>query len=70
MPSYCVDKATNPNGDHEVHDVSAGRWCLPVPANRQDLGTHGNCWPAMKLARTHFVQVTACRWCAAQCRAS
>lgn len=34
MPQYCVNSHAQANGDHEVHNVTAGGRCLPVPANR------------------------------------
>lgn len=39
MAEYCVNKNAQSNGDHEVHNVSAQKWCLPLLANRQDLVT-------------------------------
>jgi hypothetical protein len=67
MPSYCVNRLAQSNGDHEVHDVTANKWCLPTPANRQDLGYHGTCSSAVQAAKSYFSQVNGCRWCAPAC---
>ncbi|MBB5790521.1 hypothetical protein HD601_005096 [Jiangella mangrovi] len=70
MPRYCVNRNAQPNGDHEVHDVSANKWCLPTSANRVDLGHHETCSPAVQAAKIHFSQVNSCRWCAPACHTS
>lgn len=67
MPQYCVNKRAQSNGDHEVHDVTASKSCLPVSSNRQDLGYHSSCASAVQKARTYYSQVNGCRWCAPNC---
>lgn len=67
MPTYCVNKDAQSNGDHEVHDVTANKWCLPALRNRQDLGYHGSCSSAVQAAKAYFIQVNGCRWCASPC---
>jgi hypothetical protein len=70
MPTYCVNSTAQSNGDHEVHDVTANKWCLPTRANRVDLGHHGTCSSAVRAAKNHFRQVNGCRWCAPACHTS
>ena len=68
MPYYCVNRNAQPNGEHEVHDVSNGTWCLPIQASRFDLGYHANCTSAVQeAARRGIAQVNGCRWCASAC---
>jgi hypothetical protein len=67
MPRYCVNRAAQPNGDHEVHDTSANGSCLPSPSNQIDLGYFSGCAGAVRAARAHFSQVNGCRWCAPAC---
>ena len=54
MPYYCVNKNAQSNGDHEVHDTTANRWCLPDASNRRDLGYHAGCAGAVTAARAAF----------------
>ncbi len=67
MPNYCVNKDAQPNGDHEVHDVTARQPCLPAATNRQDLGYHSSCSGAVQAARRYFIQVDGCAICAPDC---
>lgn len=67
MPNYCVNQVAQPNGDHEVHDTTANKWCLPSPTNRRDLGFHASCVSAVQSAKTYYSQVNGCRWCAPTC---
>ena len=70
MPSYCVNKNAQSNGDHEVHDTTANKPCLPATWNRQDLGYHGTCSEAGRAARLYFTQVDGCAICTPACHSS
>lgn len=71
MPNYCVNKiAQSDTGDHEVHDLSMGRNCLPVVANRLDLGWPPDCASAVRKAKTYYAQVDGCFYCAKACHKS
>ena len=70
MPQFCVNKNAQSNGDHEVHDLSLGTSCLPIAANRQDLGSHVSCVSAVQVARRYYTQVNGCAWCAPSCHTS
>lgn len=67
MPEYCVSKNPQDNGDHEVHDVTAGMWCLPIALNRHSLGQFPSCQPAVEAAKERYRRVNGCRWCAFRC---
>ncbi|GAA4729906.1 hypothetical protein GCM10023216_21910 [Isoptericola chiayiensis] len=68
MARFCVNRnAQAGSGDHEVHDVSSERSCLPDRANRIDLGYHSSCRQAVTAAKNHFNDVNGCRWCAPAC---
>ncbi len=67
MPSFCVNRSAQSNGDHEVHDNSIERSCLPMLSNRQDLGYHASCSSAVQAARGYYTQVNGCAHCAPAC---
>lgn len=68
MPYFCVNtRAQSGSGDHEVHDLTSTRGCLPDPANRLDLGWHTDCAKAVDAAKRTYDDVNGCRWCAAGC---
>lgn len=70
MARYCVNKQAQPNGDHEVHDVSTSRGCLPDPSNRVDLGFRDGCRPAVAKAKQYYSQSNGCAYCAPSCHTS
>ncbi len=68
MPYFCVNKNAQPgSGDHEVHDVSSTKGCLPEPASRIDLGYHSSCSGAVAAARSYYSDVNGCYYCAYDC---
>lgn len=68
MPEYCVNSNPQPgSGDHEVHDLSVGQHCLPVPANRVALGWHSTCADAVNQAKQTYDDVNGCYYCANDC---
>jgi hypothetical protein len=67
MPNFCVNRNAQSNGDHEVHDNTIERWCLPTPSNRLDLGSHASCASAVRAARAYYSQVNGCAHCAPAC---
>ncbi|GAW49403.1 uncharacterized protein PD653_2502 [Nocardioides sp. PD653] len=70
MPNYCVNKNAQSNGDHEVHDLASTKGCLPTSTNRQDLGYHANCQPAVQAARGYYTDVDGCAHCVPACHTS
>jgi hypothetical protein len=67
MPSFCVNKNAQANGDHEVHDLSADCSFEPTVANQQALGNFASCDGAVKAARDYYDQVNGCYYCAYAC---
>jgi hypothetical protein len=70
MPTYCVNKNAQSNGDHEVHNVTTDGSCLPTATNRRDLGYHPDCASAVRAARAYYSQSNGCAWCAPACHTS
>lgn len=67
MPNFCVNRNPQDNGDHEVHDLSAGCSFLPEPSNRIALGNYATCWGAVQAAQSYYSQVNGCYYCAPAC---
>lgn len=68
MPSFCVNKNAQPeSGDHEVHDLSSEKGCLPDPENRIGLGTYSSCQAAVTAAKQHYEDLNGCYYCANAC---
>lgn len=68
MPNYCVNVKAQPNGDHEVHDVSKNQTCLPNQEHRVDLGWSQNCQDAVRVARSRgYFRANGCYRCAREC---
>jgi len=71
MPNYIVNGNTQPNGDHEVHDESSTRGCLPDRENRVALGFFFSCAGAVSEAkRRGYTRANGCAYCAASCHTS
>lgn len=66
MSRYCVNTSPQPNGDHEVHDVSLCNR-LPAASNQKDLGYHASCGPAVALAKAYYSKANGCWYCASSC---
>lgn len=67
MPSYCVNMLAQENGDHEVHDTTVERSCLPLREHRKDLGSFASCHGAVRQAGYFFSQTNGCHHCAPAC---
>jgi len=65
MPSYIVNRNSQPNGDHEVHKLSCTR--LPDPANRMPLGEHASCSTAVAKAKKTYPTADGCAYCSPAC---
>ena len=68
MPTYCVNKNAQSNGDHEVHDLTIGA-CnrLPDYGNRLDLGYHPNCQSAVRQSKITYWKSNGCWYCCPAC---
>lgn len=68
MPEYCVNMNAQPgSNDHEVHDLSSTKNCLPSPANRISLGFFSSCDGAVTAAKNYYSDVNGCYYCAYSC---
>lgn len=67
MPNFCVNRNEQSNGDHEVHDNTVERSCLPISSNRLDLGNHATCSSAVRAAKVYYAQSNGCATCAPAC---
>jgi hypothetical protein len=68
MPNYCVNRnAQEGSNDHEVHDLSTDKGCLPDPENQIALGNHDSCSGAVQKAKEHYSDVNGCYYCANAC---
>lgn len=67
MPNFIVNKNAQPNGDHEVHNKSAGCDYMPAAANQKDLGYHSSCHGAVAEAKKSYTKSDGCYWCCNAC---
>ena len=67
MHSYCVNRNSQSNGDHEVHDVTANCRYLPYPENQISMGNFYSCHGAVVEARKYVDQVNGCYFCCNPC---
>ncbi|MCI5166965.1 MAG: hypothetical protein D3903_12945 [Candidatus Electrothrix sp. GM3_4] len=69
MPNYIVNKNAQDNGDHEVHDNSAGCLHMPSIKNQLYLGFHLLCNGAVIEAKKKLPgeRVNGCYYCCNPC---
>lgn len=68
VPYYCVNRnAQSGSGDHEVHDLASLKGCLPLTANRVELGYHPSCKEAVAAAKRLYSDANGCAYCAPAC---
>lgn len=72
MPNFIVNSNAQSNGDHEVHNVSAGCSYMPAAGNRVDLGTHATCHGAVSHAKQKWpnARINGCYYCCNACHTS
>lgn len=68
MANYYVNKNTDTQGDHEVHE-QACPW-LPEEKNRIYLGNYENCKDAVKEAKRYYSKVNGHKYCSESCHTS
>ena len=66
MATYIVNRGTDENDNHEVHERYA---CSHLPAehNRRPLGNFDNCHQAVTAAKKLYDNVDGCWWCSRPC---
>ena len=69
MARYVLNSNAQSNGDHEVHNKTAGCRYLPHISNQIDLGSHPNCQSAVAEAKRRYprARINGCYWCARPC---
>jgi hypothetical protein len=69
MAQFIINKNAQSNGDHEVHDTTAGCAYLPRPENQIELGLHSSCHGAVALARQKWPnhRINGCYYCCHAC---
>lgn len=68
MPDYCVNKNAQDNGDHEVHDLSTTKGCLPNEENQLALGWFSDCFGAVEKAKKTYPDTAdGCEKCCKPC---
>ena len=72
MPNFIVNNNAQSNGDHEVHNISAGCSYMPAVGNRVDLGTHATCHGAVTYAKQKWPnnKINGCYYCCNACHTS
>ena len=68
MARYYVNKNSQANGDHEVHQERCS--FLPAPENRLYLGDFISCEPAVREAKKTYPQSNGCYYCSNDCHTS
>ena len=67
MDKYCVNKHAQSNGDHEVHNLAKGTFCLPDKENQKYLGEFSSCHGAVREAQKTYPKSNGCKHCAREC---
>lgn len=70
MPYFIVNKNTQANGDHEVHNTTTGCSYMPSSENQISLGEHSTCHGAVTKAKNYYSQVNGCYYCCSACHTS
>lgn len=72
MPHFIINKNQQTNGDHEVHNATAGCSHMPNSENQIDLGLHNSCLEAVALAQNKWQdnRINGCFYCCKPCHTS
>lgn len=72
MPRFISNKNAQSNGDHEVHNASAGCSYMPATENQIDLGQHATCHGAVAHAKQQWPRnrINGCYYCCNPCHTS
>lgn len=72
MSKFIVNQQQQANGDHEVHNLTAGCNYMPLVQNQVALGEHANCHGAVALAKRTWPQnrINGCYYCCNACHTS
>lgn len=69
MYQFIINKNSQSNGDHEVHNKTRGCSFMPSLENQIDLGYHATCHGAVAEAKRRWPQdrINGCYYCANDC---
>jgi len=67
MPTYIIDSAELPTGDHLIHDRDACCSIMPPEDKQVILGAFGHCESAIDAGLAHYDKVDGCPECVPQC---
>ena len=72
MPNYILNKNAQNNGDHEVHEKTAGCSYMPNIENQMELGFHATCHGAVAEGKKRHpdARVNGCYYCCNPCHTS
>ncbi|GMM93646.1 hypothetical protein MTsN3n11_19480 [Qipengyuania sp. MTN3-11] len=67
MPNFIVNTNVQPNGDHEVHNITKGCAYMPAASNQKSLGWHSDCNGAVIEAKNTYSRSNGCYYCCNAC---
>ena len=72
MAQFILNRNSQSNGDHEVHNKTDNCSFLPNYENQIDLGYHANCHDAVATARRLYPnwRINGCKHCCNACHTS
>jgi hypothetical protein len=72
MYKFIVNKNSQQNGDHEVHNKTQGCSYMPNKENQIDLGSHEFCHQAVASAKSQWPneKINGCYYCCNPCHTS
>ncbi len=72
MQRFVINKNQQANGDHEVHNATAGCSYMPNPENQVNLGQHSSCHNAVAYAKRQNpnLRINGCFYCCRPCHTS
>jgi len=72
VDQYIINKNSQSNGDHEVHNKTKGCSYLPALENQIVIGNFSNCQQAVTQAKSSWPnnRINGCYWCSTACHTS
>ena len=72
MPRFIINKQSQNNGDHEVHNATTGCSYMPSLDNQVALGEHATCHGAVSYAKDRWKneRINGCYYCCKGCHTS
>lgn len=69
MPRFIINKNSQSNSDHEVHNATTGCTFMPNIENQIDLGYHPSCHGAVADAKRRWPnnRINGCYYCCNDC---